>query len=213
MKSVLSVMARRSARLTQWLILPVVLAFLTACQGATTHQAVARKPAADPDWWLGPLSEAHDHLIEAAVKACPTQGFLSNEKCVKGKIVESFSPQNSAGAHCPMDEIGLLLCVDAFTATERIYRTLGQDPDSVIDWDDPYDSLSDLEDQLTAQVTAKCPGSGQDECVAREMATMLPISVDDARRCVVTPDVDRSIHCATGVIRVEGYKNALRDLR
>lgn len=211
-KSVSREAARRSVCRLQWLILSVILTLLAACDGAATHQAVARKPAVDPDWWLGPLSETHDQLIEAAVTACPPQGQLSNDRCVKTKIVESFAHQNSAGSHCPMDEIGLLLCVDLFTATELIYQGLGQDPQA-IDWDDPYESLTDLEDQLAARLTAKCPGSDQDTCVAQEIAAMLPVSEADARRCVLTPDVSRSVRCATGVIRIEGYRNALRSIQ
>lgn len=211
-KSVLSRAAVRSARLAQWLIIPVVLALLAACQGATTHQSAARKPAVDPDWWLGPMSEAHDHLLDEIFKACPPQGQLSNARCVQAKIVESFASQGSAGARCPKEEPGLLLCVDLFTATERIYRALGRDPEGAINWDDPYESLNDLEDQVVAQLTAKCPGSDRDKCIAQEMAVILPISAADASRCVLTPDVDRSVRCATGVIRLEGYRVALLNI-
>lgn len=213
MISDLSEAARRSARILKCLIAPLALALLVACQGGTTHQAVPRQPPVDPDWWLGPMSEAHDHLQDAIYDACPPQGQLGNVRCVQEKIVASFAPQNDAGAHCPMDKIGLLLCVDLFTATERIYRSLGQDPQGAIDWDDPYDSLNNLEDQLTARLTAKCPGNDQDKCVAQEMAAILPISANDSTRCVLTPEVSRSVRCATGVIRLEGYQNALRTLQ
>jgi len=166
-----------------------------------THQIAKRKSPVDPDWWLGPLSDAHDHLIDAAFKACPPQGLLSNERCMQTKIVESFAAQNSAGAHCPMEKPGLLLCVDLFTATERIYRALGRDPQGAIDWGDPYESLNNLEDQVTARLTEKCPGTEPDKCVAEEMAAILPISANDASRCVLTPDVSRSVRCVTGVER------------
>ena len=212
-KSDLSKAARRYFRHLQWLIISVVFALLAACDGATTHHAVAQKPPVDPDWWLGPMSEAHDHLLDAIYDACPPQGQLSNARCIQEKIVASFAPQNSAVAHCPMDEIGLLLCVDLFTATERIYQALGQDPDGAIDWDDPYESLNSLEDKVAARLTAKCPGSDQDKCVAQEIAAMLPVSANDAGRCVLTPDVGRSVRCVTGLIRLEGYQNALRTLQ
>lgn len=211
-KSTVGEARRRSARLTQQLLISIVLALVAACQGATTHQSVVRNPPVDPDWWLGPLSEVHDRLIDAALKACPRQGLQSNTRCAEEKIVESFASQNSAGAHCPLGEPGLLLCLDLFTATERVYRAMGQDPEGAIDWDDPYESLGSLEDLVVARLTEKCPGSDQDKCVAREMAAMLPVSANDAGRCVVTPDVSRSVHCITGVIRIEGYKDALRKI-
>ena len=82
--------------------------------------------------------------IDAVARKCPPQGFLSNKKCVKATILESFASQGGAGAHCEAeDPLGpLLMCMELITASERAYRALGTDPQSVTGWDDPYDAFA-----------------------------------------------------------------------
>lgn len=198
----------RASRFAFWLIAATALVLSTAC---TTHQAVAPKASVDPEWWLGPLDDAMDHYIDAVAKSCPIQGFLSNEKCVKAKIVESFGQLNGAGTHCQADDTwgNVLLCPDLLTATERIYRVLGVDPQSAMDWDDPYDSAASVSQLLATRLTSKCPDTAQGDCVAREMAAMLAVDPHDAGRCVLTSEIKRQVSCAMGLIRIEQYRSAL----
>lgn len=183
---------------------------LTAC---ATPQAVHRPAQVDPDWWLGPLDDAQRHLLDAVEKSCPPQGLLSNEKCVKARIVEIFTRQNGASAHCDEGEPtgGVLLCADLFTSAERIYRTLGLDAQAVMDWDDPYDSFTALEGLRTARLAAKCPDVVKGECVAGELADMLAISTLDAGRCIVSGELKRHVHCAAALVRLDVYRTALHD--
>jgi hypothetical protein len=43
------------------------------------------------------------------------------------------------------------------------------------------------------------------------VADLFAISATEAGRCIVTSDIKKQLSCATGIIRVEGYKSALRD--
>lgn len=213
-KSVLREAAQRSARLTQWLIISVVLAFLAACQGATTHQAAAPKPPVDPEWWLDSLNQVRDPLADAILDACPRQGLVSNDKCVRAKIVESFATQGSAHMRCDMDEPtgGFLLCADLFIATERTYVLLGLDPKKEITSDDPYDSLAAVSQLVATRVTSKCGEAAQVDCVSGELAHIFAMDRSSTDRCVLSSDVKRQVNCALGLIRIEGYKSALLTL-
>jgi hypothetical protein len=187
---------------------------LAACEGAHTHQIAEQKPQVEPDWWSGMLMSGEDHLREAIFRACPVQGFLSNKKCVRAKIVESFAKQNDAGKHClhENDTGWLFMCVASFTATERIYRTMDVDPQGAIDWDDPFESMNILHRSMAARLIAKCPDIAEADCVARELAVMLAVTPDEARYCVRTTDVTDAVRCGSALIRLETYRTAQKDV-
>lgn len=193
----------------------VALLTLGACQGGSGNQTVAHKPAADPDWWLDSLNEARDPLVDAILDACPRQGLLSNDKCIRAKIVESFSKQGNAHMRCNMDDPtgAFLLCADLFIATERTYVFLGLDPKKEITSDDPYDSLAAVSQLVAARVTSKCGEADQVDCVSGELAQIFAMDRSSTDRCVLSSDVKRQVNCALGLIRIEGYKSALLFFR
>src|SRR4030095_6196728 len=94
----------RDSRFALWLIMAIALIFSAACQGGGTHRPVDRKAQGDPEWWLGALRIEQDRYIDAVARKCPPQGFLSNKKCVKATILESFAKQAGAGAHCETED-------------------------------------------------------------------------------------------------------------
>jgi hypothetical protein len=193
-----------------WLIAGTAFALLAAC---STHRAVEKKAPPDPEWWLATLDDAMDRYTDMVLKSCPPQGFLSNDKCIKAKILEGFAMQGSAGTHCRTDEPsgGFLLCVDLFTSAERIYRRLGLDPQSAMDWDDPYESYNTLSQVLESRLTSKCGGPSQGDCVSREIADMLAVKPSEADRCVLSSDVKKQAVCAIALIRIDGYRSALES--
>jgi hypothetical protein len=199
---------RRATRLALWLITAMTLVLPAAC---TTHRAVPQKASVDPEWWLEPLKIVQDQYIDAIEKSCPPQGFLSNEKCARARVIESFARQNNAGTHCRTVDLseGFLLCVEILTATERAYRALGLDPQSVMDWGDPFDSLARVSQAFATRLTSKCADPAQGDCVAQEIAATLAVSPSEANRCVLTSEVKRQVSCAMALIRIEGYKSAL----
>ncbi len=168
----------------------------------------------DPEWWLDTVSDAHDRYIDAIIRRCPPQGFLSNKKCVKATIVETFAAQ-SDGTHCETEDPtgALILCMDIITATERTYRALGIDPQSVTDWDDPYDALARVSQLVATRLTSKCPDAAQKDCVAQEVADLFTVPLVEAHRCVLSSEVKRQVNCAIGLIRIEGYRSALLAAR
>lgn len=204
---------RGAAQAACWLIACLAMA-LSACDGAHTHQIAETKPQVEPDWWSDMLQTGEGHLRDAILRACPTQGFLSNKKCVKAKIVESFAKQNDAGKHCLGEEDPgwLFMCVVNFTATERIYQTMGVDPQGAIDWDDSFESMNGLHRFMAARLTSMCPDLAEADCVARELAAMLAITPAEARYCVRTTDVTDAVRCGTALIRLESYKTAQKDV-
>jgi hypothetical protein len=154
------------------------------------------------------------HLREAIFRACPVQGFLSNEKCVKAKIVESFAKQNDGGEGCvhENDPGWLFMCVVNFTVAERIYQVMEVDPQGAIDWDDSFESMNGLHRFMAARLTSKCPDIAEADCVARELAAMLAMTPDEARYCVRTTDVTDAVRCGTGLITLDTYRIAQRNL-
>ena len=207
-------LAGRRVRWTvHWLAACAALA-LGACEGAQTHQIAEQKPQVEPDWWGDMLMSGEDQLRKAIFRACPTQGFLSNKKCVRAKIVESFGKQNDAGKHClDEDDLGwLFMCVAGFTATQQIYQTMGVDPQGAIDWDDSFESMNGLHRFMAARLIAKCPDMAEADCVARELAVMLAVTPDEARYCVRTTDVTDAVRCGSALIRLETYKTAQKDV-
>lgn len=181
-----------------------------ACDGAHTHQIAQQKPQVEPDWWADTVMQGEDHLREAIFKACPVQGALSNKKCVKAKIVEGFAQQNDAGKHC-LDESDpgwLFMCVVNFTTAERVYRTMGVDPQGAMDWDDSFESMNGLHRVMAARLTSKCPDMADADCVGRELAAMLAMTPSEAKYCVRTSDVTDAVRCGTALIRLESYKTA-----
>src|SRR5687768_4129645 len=108
----------RSNRFALLLIMVVALMLSVACQGGGTHRPVDRRAQGDPEWWLDALRVDQDRYIAAVARKCPPQGFLSNKKCVKATILESFAKQGGAGAHCETaDPLGApLLCMELITA-------------------------------------------------------------------------------------------------
>jgi hypothetical protein len=201
----------RASRLALRLITGAALLLSAACQDGGAHRTVERKAQVDPEWWLDALDIVYDRYVDAVIRRCPPQGFLSSKKCVKATIVESFATQSGAGTHCETEDPmgGLLLCMDLITATERIYRILGVDPQSVTDWDDPFDAFAGMSELIATRLASKCPDPAQGACVAREMVAMLAVNPNDADRCVLTSEVKRQVKCVTGLIRIEGYKSAL----
>lgn len=193
-----------------FLLVVCASAALGACDGARTHQIVEPEPQVEPDWWSGMLQDGEDHLREAIFRACPVQGALSNQKCVKAKIVEGFTTQNDAGKHC-LDESDpgwLFMCVVNFTATERVYQTMGVDPQSAIDWDDSFEAMNILHRFMAARLTSTCPDMAEADCVARELGAMLAMPPDQARYCVRTKDVTDAVRCGTALIRLDSYRTA-----
>lgn len=212
-KAALGGAVRRFARTVHWLVACSVMA-LAACEGAQTHQIAEQKPQVEPDWWREMVMSGQDRLHEAIVRACPVQGFLSNDKCVKAKIFESFAKQNDAGKHClNEDDTGwFFICVASFTATQRTYQTMGVDPQGVMDWDDSFESMNGLHRLMAARLIAKCPDMAEADCVARELAVMLAMTPDEARYCVRTTDVTDAVRCGAALIRLEIYKTAQKDV-
>jgi hypothetical protein len=204
---------RRFARTVHWLVACSAMA-LAACEGAQTHQIAEQKPQVEPGWWGDMLMSGEDHLREAIFRACPIQGFLSNKKCVRAKIVESFGKQNDAGKHC-LDEndLGwLFMCVAGFTATQQIYQTMGVDAQGAMDWGDSFESMNGLHRFMAARLIAKCPDMAEADCVAHELAVMLAVTPDEARYCVRTTDVTDAVRCGSALIRLETYKTAQKDV-
>ena len=198
----------RVSRLALCLIAATALLLPTAC---ATHRAVEQKAKADPEWWLDTVTDAHDRYVDAIIRSCPPQGFLSNKKCVKAKIVESFAMQSDAGTHCETEDPtgALILCMDLITATERTYRALGIDPQGVADWDDPYDALATVSQLVATRLTSKCPDPAQGDCVAQEVADIFAVTRGEADRCILSTEVKRKVSSAIALIRIEGYKSAL----
>lgn len=207
-RAVLGDSMRRAARFALWLTAATALVLAAGC---TTHRAVEQKKQADPEWWLGALKVDQDRYIDAIIRKCPPRGFLSNKKCVKGAIVESFAAQGGAGAHCETeDSTGrLILCMDIVTATERTYRALGIDPQSVTDWDDPYDALARVSQLVATRLTSKCPDPAQGDCVAQEVANIFAVPLGEADRCVLSSETKRQVSCAIALIRIDAYRSAL----
>jgi hypothetical protein len=187
---------------------------LAACSGAHTHQVAEQKPQIEPDWWGDMLMNGEDHFREAVFRACPVQGFSRSEKCMKAKIVESFAKQNDAGKHClhENDPGWLFMCVVNFTAAERIYQTMGVDPQATIDWDDSFEAMNSLHRFMAARLTSKCPGLAEADCVARELASMLALTPDEARYCVRTTDATDAVRCGSALIRLESYRTAEKNV-
>lgn len=211
-KAFLGNIMRRAIRLALWLITATAVVMSAAC---TTHRTVPKKASADPEWWLDAHKVVYDQFIDATVKSCPPQGFLNNDKCLKAKVIESFAMQNNAGSHCQTRDFseGLLLCVELLTATEQAYRALGVDPQSVADWDDPYDSHATVSQLVATRLTSRCADPAQGDCIAREMAALLAVKRVDTDRCVVTSDMKRQASCAMGLVRIEALKRALPYVR
>jgi hypothetical protein len=210
-KAVPGIAVRGAARTARWVVACSAIA-LAACGG--THHIAEQKPQTDPHWWGGMLMDGEDHLREAIFRACPVQGFSRSEKCVKTKIVESFAKQNDAGKHClhENDPGWLFMCVANLTATERIYQTMGVDPQGTIDWDDSFESMNSLHRFMAARLTSKCPDLAEADCVARELAAMLAVTPDKARYCVRTTDVTDAVRCGSALIMLETYRTAQKDV-
>jgi hypothetical protein len=207
-RAVLGNAVSRAIRLALWLIAATALLMPAAC---TTHRTGEQKAQVDPEWWLDTLDIAYDRYVDAIIRSCPPQGFLSNKKCVKAKIVESFARQSSADTHCQTEDPtgGFLLCIDLITATERTYRALGIDPQSVTDWDDPYEALATVSQLVATRLTSKCPDVAQGDCVSQEVADLFAVTLGEADRCALSSEVKRQVNCAIGLIRIEGYRSAL----
>src|SRR5262245_3356653 len=118
-KAILRSVARGTIRYVLLVIAGTTLLLLAAC---AAHHAAELKPAGDPDWWLGTLDDAQKHYTDAIDKNCPPQGLLSNTKCLKTRIVETFAKQNPGSTHCDTSDTwgSVLLCADLFTATTRM---------------------------------------------------------------------------------------------
>jgi hypothetical protein len=198
----------RAIWLALWLIAAAALLLPAAC---TTPRAVEQKAQVDPEWWLDTVTDAHDRYVDAIIRNCPPQGFLSNKKCVKAEIIETFARQSEARTHCQTEDRtgALIMCVDLITATERTYRVLGIDPQSVTGWDDPYESLATVSQLVAARLTSRCPDTGQGDCVAQEVADLFAVTRGEADRCVLSSEVKRQVNCAIALFRIEGYRNAL----
>ena len=189
------------------LVIACAVVALTAPHGVRAQQTTGQ---VESDWWNEMVGSGEDQLHEAIVKACPKQGFLSNKKCVKAKIVEGFAQQNDAGKHC-LDESDpgwLFMCVVNFTTAERVYRTMGVDPQGAMDWDDSFESMNGLHRVMAARLTSKCPDMADADCVGRELAAMLAMTPSEAKYCVRTSDVTDAVRCGTALIRLESYKTA-----
>jgi len=209
----LGLAGRRVCWTVHWVTACAALA-LAACEGAQTHQVPEQKPQVEADWWGDMLMSGEDQLHDAIFRACPVQGFLSNKKCVKAKIVESFGKQNNAGKHClgENDPGWLFMCVAGFTATQRIYQTMGVDPQGVMDWNDSFESMNGLHRFMAARLVSKCPDMAEADCVARELAVMLAVTPDEARYCIRTTNVTDAVRCGSALIRLETYKIAQKDV-
>lgn len=201
----------RDSRLAPWLIMAIALILSAACQGGGAPRPADRKAQGDPEWWLDALQVEQDRYVNAVIRKCPAQGFLSNRKCVKATIFESFARQPGAGVPCDAEDPlgGLTLCMDLITATERAYRALGTDPQSVTDWDDQYDAFAAVSQLVATRLTSKCPDSAQGGCIAQEVADLFGVPLAEADRCVLSSEMKRQVNCAMGLIRIEGYKSAL----
>lgn len=192
------------------LLIACVAATLTADDGAYAQQTTGQ---VETNWWHDMTGNGEDHLREAIFRACPRQGFLSNKKCVKAKIVESFARQNDAGKHCDEEDPGwLFMCVASFTSVQQIYQTMGMDPQSAMDWDDPFKSMTDLHDVMAARLTAACLDMAQADCVVRELGAMTALSPEKARYCVRTTDVSDAVRCGESMVRLGMYKIAQKHL-
>jgi len=202
----------RDSRCALWLIMAIALVLTAACQGGGTHRPVDRKAQEDPEWWLDSHRVEQDRYIDAVIRKCPAQGFLSNRKCVTATIFESFAEQGSARASCETeDPLGpLLMCMELITASERAYRALGIDPKSVTDWDDPYDAFATVSQLVGKRLTSKCPDPAQGACIAQEVADLFAVPPAEANRCVLSSEVKRQVSCAMALIRIEGYRTALQ---
>jgi len=125
--------------------------------------------------------------------------------------LESFAEQGGAAAACETeDALGrLLLCMDLISASERAYRALGTDPQSVTGWDDPYDAFAAVSQLVATRLTSKCPDPAQGACIAQEVADLFAVPLVEANRCILSSEVKRQVSCAMALIRIEGYRSAL----
>ncbi len=104
------------------------------------------------------------------------------------------------------------MCVVNFTATERVYQTMGVDPQGAIDWDDSFEATNILHRFMAARLTSKCPDMAEADCVARELGAMLAMPPDQARYCVRTTDVTDAVRCGTALIRLDSYRIAEKNV-
>jgi hypothetical protein len=184
--------------------------WLVAGAGAHAQQSTGDVPT---NWWFDRTGNGQGRLFEAIFRACPKQGFLSNKKCVRAKIVESFAKLNDAGKHCDEEDPDQLFrCVASFTSAQRIYRTMGVDPQTTMDWDDPFGSMTDVQQAIAARLTAKCPDMAQTDCIAQELSVLTALPPEDARFCVRTTDVTDAARCGEALVRLDTYMIARKSL-
>lgn len=205
---------RRGSRFALSLIMAIVLILSAACEGGGTSRPVNSRAKGDPEWWLSALRVEQDRYIDAVLRKCPTQGFLSNKKCVNATASAGFAEQGGAAAACETEDAlgALLLCMELISASERAYRALGTDPQSVTGWDDPYDAFAAASQQIRTHLTSKCPDPAQGACIAQEIADLFAVPLVEANRCILSSEVKRQASCAMALIRIEAYQSALRHV-
>jgi hypothetical protein len=89
---------------------------------------------------------------------------------------------------------------------------MGVDPQATIDWDDSFEAMNSLHRFMAARLTSKCPGLAEADCVARELASMLALTPDEARYCVRTTDATDAVRCGSALIRLESYRTAEKNV-
>jgi hypothetical protein len=183
-----------------------------ACQSGGPGQSVSSASAdADSLWWTGELRTLQTQYLATISLSCRSTNPLGHDQCMKGKLLESLSPNGEAGKHCSQDEIMVMFveCVDRLTTAERAYVALGLDPSTDMNWDDPTQSLQDASQLIGARLASKCMGSGQRDCLAREIAYMFATDPAESDRCAGSYSPAAQIRCAIGLSMIEKFRSAM----
>ena len=183
-----------------------------ACQSGSASQSVSLASAgADPLWWSGELRTLQKQYLETISLNCRSTNPLGHDQCMKGKMLESLSPNGEAGEHCSQDEIMITFveCVDRLTTAERAYVALGLDPRTEMNWDDPTQSLQDASRLIGVRLASKCMDSRQRDCLAREIAYMFATDSAESDRCAGLYNAASQIQCAIGLSMIEKFRSAM----
>ena len=178
--------------------------------GTAGRPVASASAGADPQWWIEELRSLQKQYLETISLNCRSAGPFGYDQCMKGKILESLSPDGEAGGHCPQDEIMSLFveCIDRLTTAERAYIALGRDPAQDMNWADPLQSIEDVSRLIGLRLASECLESRQRDCLAREIAYMFAADPVEADRCAAL-DIIGQVRCAIGLSMMEKIRSAM----
>lgn len=182
-----------------------------ACQSGSAPRTAGQSIDADALWWTGELRTLQKQYLDTVSLNCRSAGPFGHEQCMKGKMLESLSPNGEAAKHCPQDETMVMFveCVDRLTTAERAYVALGLDPGNEMNWTDPTESLKDVSRLIGLRLASKCKGSRQRDCLAREIAYMFAADPAESDRCAGEYSATAQIQCAIGLSMIEKFRSAM----